>query len=273
MLSVTSDYVVSTGCPEPYLRAIAEAGFSHVHWCHEWNTDRLYTADEVAQIARWLKQFGLGVTDLHASAGAERRWGAPRPDVRQAGEGLVINRIDMAAELGTDVIIHHLPDRAGAGAAGDAPAYWDGVWASLDVLTAAACGRGVRIALENGRFDDLERVFARYGPEAIGLCYDAGHGNLIPDGLDRLAALAGRLISIHLHDNDGAADQHRLPFTGTVDWRRLTGILARSSYAKWPNLESTMAHYPGRDERDFLAEAFVAATRLADMIAAARDDE
>jgi len=270
MLSVTSDYVVSTGCPERYLRAIAEAGFTHVHFCHEWNTDRLYTAEEVAQIARWLKQFGLGVTDLHASAGAERRWGAPEPEVRRAGEALVANRIDMAAELGTDVIILHLPDRAED--AGDDPTSWDGVWASLDVLTAAGRRRGVRIALENGRFDDLEFVFARHGPQSVGLCYDAGHGNLIPDGLDRLAALAGRLISIHLHDNDGTADQHRLPFTGTVDWRRLAGILARSSYRKWPNLESTMAHYPGRGERAFLAEAFAAATRLADMFAAARDD-
>jgi len=105
MLSVTSDYVVSTGCPAPYLRAIAEAGFTHVHWCHEWCTDRVYAPDEIAQIGRWLKQFGLGVTDLHASAGVERRWGAPRDDVRRAGETLVVNRMEMAARLGTDVVI------------------------------------------------------------------------------------------------------------------------------------------------------------------------
>jgi hypothetical protein len=37
MLAITSDYAKSTGCPEPHLRQIAEAGFSHVHWCHHWN--------------------------------------------------------------------------------------------------------------------------------------------------------------------------------------------------------------------------------------------
>ena len=47
MLSMTPDYVRSSGDPAPYLRRIADAGFSHVHWCHQWNTDFLYAACEV----------------------------------------------------------------------------------------------------------------------------------------------------------------------------------------------------------------------------------
>ena len=45
-------------------------------------------------------------------------------------------------------------------------------------------------------------------------------------GLDWLDKLKGRLSSIHLHDNDGRSDQHRIPFTGTVDWPRLAGLIA-----------------------------------------------
>ena len=44
MLSITTDYAKDVGDPSPYLRSIAEAGFSHLHWCHQWNTDFLYAA-------------------------------------------------------------------------------------------------------------------------------------------------------------------------------------------------------------------------------------
>ena len=79
-LSLTTDYATDTGNPEPYLKRIAEAGFSHVHWCHHWNTDFLYSPYEIAQIAEWLDDFGLRLLDLHAvrlcrSAGRCKRVG------------------------------------------------------------------------------------------------------------------------------------------------------------------------------------------------------
>ncbi len=73
-LSMTSDYVTSTGCPEPYLEGIAQAGFSHVHWCHQWCTDFLYSDSEIHQITEWFERFGLKLLDLHASAGQEKNW-------------------------------------------------------------------------------------------------------------------------------------------------------------------------------------------------------
>ena len=69
MLSMATDYAADTGSPEPALRAIGRAGFSHVHWCHQWCTDFLYSKPEIEQIARWLGDFGLKVIDLHGSDG------------------------------------------------------------------------------------------------------------------------------------------------------------------------------------------------------------
>jgi len=268
MLSITSDYAAGTGCPEPYLRRIAAAGFTHVHWCHQWNTDFLYADSEVEQIARWLDELGLSLTDLHASAGREKGWTSAREYERLAGVELVVNRIQMAARLGTDVVILHLPGDDGADGAAS---YWPRVWRSMDALCEAGERDGVRIALENGDFDALADVFARYDASRVGLCYDCGHGNLVPDGLDRLAGLADRLISLHLHDNDGLADLHKLPLTGTVDWPRLAGLIAASSYGKWVSMESTMAHADTDDEAAWLHAAREAGGRLTEMIAAARD--
>ncbi len=97
MLSITTDYVHDTGNPEPYLRGIAAAGFSHLHWCHHWNTDFLYSAYEVEQIAAWLDDLGLAMLDVHAGHGREKAWGSPREYERLAGVELVENRIAMAS--------------------------------------------------------------------------------------------------------------------------------------------------------------------------------
>ena len=264
MLSMTSDYRTDAGCPQPYLRRIAEAGFTHTHWCHHWSTDFLYGESEIEQIAQWLQELGLAVTDLHASAGREKGWTSPREYERLAGVELVVNRIAMAARLGTDVIILHLPSATEGGE--DASAVWDRIWLSLDALQAPADQHGVRIALENGNFDDIEKILDRYGEAYVGLCYDSGHGNLIADGLDRLAGLKDRLISIHLHDNDGRDDLHKIPFTGTVDWPRLCKILAESSYEKWISQEATMRHADSDDEESFLADARRAGQKLTKML-------
>jgi len=264
VLSITSDYKTSTGCPEPYLRRIAEAGFSHVHWCHQWNTDFAYLDCEVVAIEAWFRELGLHLTDLHGSVGPEKHWGSAREHERLAGVELVRNRVEMAARLGSDVVIMHLPSLPEDEPNGDA--HWERMWRSLDAIGPVARACGVRIAIENGDFDAIEHVFARYGPDSVGLCYDAGHGNLIPDGLDRLGRVLDRLISIHLHDNDGDGDQHKLLFSGTVDWPRLAGLIARSPYAKPVSMESTMAKYEDLDETTFLSRAHEAGTTFAKMV-------
>ena len=266
---MTTDYAsVSTGCPEPYLRRIAEAGFTHIHWCHHWNTDFLYADAEVEQIGRWLADFGLALTDLHASAGVEKGWCSAREYERLAGIELVTNRIAMTARLGSDVVILHLPFEPEG--SGDREAYWARVRRSFDDLAPFARGQGVRIALENSskdNFDALERVFALYGPDVVGLCYDSGHGNVAGNGLDRLERVRGRLLSVHLHDNDGTGDQHKLVFDGTTDWPRLARLIASSPYRKPLSFESNMGSYPkGSDEVAFLCRALASGAALARLL-------
>ena len=270
MLSITTDYADDTGNPEPYLRRIAEAGFSCVHWCHHWNTDFLYSKWEIQQIAKWLDAFGLRLLDLHASAGVEKSWASPREYERLSGLELVENRIEMAASLAGNVIIMHIPAEVEAA---EGNIFWTQLRKSLDALKPFAGSRNVRIAIENGNFDLIKCVFAEYGPDYLGLCYDAGHGNLDPKGLRSLESLKDRLISIHLHDNDGNTDQHKLLFTGTVDWPRLARILALSSYKKCVSMEVLMQNSGIEEERAFLEKAYETGTTFAGMIRDAADRE
>ncbi|NLF40838.1 sugar phosphate isomerase/epimerase [bacterium] len=256
-LSIATDYAADTGDPSSALERIARAGFTHVHWCHHWCTDFIYGDAEVAQIGEWLRSFGLRLLDLHGSVGPEKNWWSPREHERLAGVELVANRLAMTARLGGDAVVMHVP-----GDPGCLP-----VRRSLDALEGVAHGHGVRIAIENGSFPALRALFNEYDPAFVGLCYDAGHGNLVPDGLDHLDALKDRLIALHLHDNDGLSDQHKPVFSGTVDWARLAGIIARSPCAKCINMEVGIRNAEIKDEEQFLAAAYRDGLTLAAMIA------
>lgn len=269
--SQTTDFVRDDGCPRDPLRALADAGFSHVHWCHQWNSDFLYGPSEITAIRGWLDEFGLKVNDIHGSAGSEKNWGSALDYEREAGIELVRNRVEMAAALGADVVIMHAPREP----ATDAPqaeiaAFWSRFRRTLDALAPDFRSRGIRLALENmpkDNFPSLRQVWADYPPDYIGLCYDSGHGNMAGNGLDQLDTCKDRLIATHLNDNDGTADQHRPPFTGTVDWPRLAGIIAASGYAKpVMSLEVVIKHSGMTDERRFLHSTREAGERFAAMV-------
>jgi sugar phosphate isomerase/epimerase len=269
MLSIATDYVRGHGCPEPYLRAIAEAGISYIHWTHHFNTDFLYLDCEVEQVAQWLTDYGLRVNDLHASAGVEKRWMSFKEYERLAGVELVKNRIGMTARLGSDVVVLHLPCEPEDPGANEI--FWGQVHRSLEAVEPYAREHGVRIALENlypDNWHTLERVFSDYSPDYVGLCYDSGHGNLKDwsDGLGHLDRLKDHLISLHLNDNDGSGDQHKPLFLGTVDFDRLARIIAQSPYSKCTNMEITIHHSGIKDERAFLDKAIETGTTFSRMV-------
>jgi sugar phosphate isomerase/epimerase len=268
MLSVATDYAHDKGCPEKDLRQIAEAGFTHIHWCHQWNTDFVYSAPEIDQIALWLKDFGLSLNDLHASEGMEKCWTSLREYERLAGVELVKNRIEMTARLGADVIIMHASDQSEAKDLGEA--FWTQLWKSLDELEPCAREHGIRIAIENGSFLVIGKALERYAPDYVGFCYDSGHGSMDDDGLGQAEAIKDRLIAVHLHDNDGNRDLHNPVFSGTIDWPRLARMVASSSYTKPVSMELTVQNSGFDDEMAFLRHVHATGTELAQMVADAR---
>lgn len=263
-ISINSDYVKDRGSAEPYLRQIATAGFTHVHWCHHWDTDYLYAPSEINQAQRWLRDLGLQLRDVHASEGVEKYWLSPEEYVRQAGLDLIRNRMEMTARLGGEVIVLHLqPQPKMVLFQND---YWQRLRRSLDALQPFAHAYGVRLALENLLFDNyatIEKALTLYPPDFLGVCFDSGHGNFVGGGLAFLERIAGRLLALHLHDNDGQDDQHNFPFTGTVDWDALIPLLATAAYEGPVTLEVHLAGTNLTDEMAFLQQARAAGEQIA----------
>jgi sugar phosphate isomerase/epimerase len=211
-----------------------------------------------------LEDLGLPMYDLHAPVGVEKNWVSAVEYRRRAGVEIIKNRVEMCRTLGGSVVVTHIPEHI-AQNLGD----WCQLKTSFAELEGFCAHRGVRIAVENRPSDDFAGIlelFAEYGSNYLGLCYDSGHGNIGGAGLAHLASVQERLISVHLHDNDGVYDQHKPVFTGTIDREALARIVAEFPYRGLLTFETDMK-FPGFEgEHEFLAATHRDGPRLREMI-------
>ena len=276
-ICLNTDYLSSTTVPVRYLKMLAEAGFTHVHWCHQWNTDYVYSIHEIREYKKQMKNFGLKLLDIHGSAGQEKGWCSAEEYRRKAGVELVENRMMMFAEMegSGSLIMHppcfretHTPEQRAA-----VPAALDAFRRTMDDLIPSIEKYKVRIAIENlpcDTFEILPVLMKEYPAEWLGITFDTGHANMgTGSGLNLIQEVKDRIQALHLQDNDGAVgDQHQPPFYGKIDWEYIVKLLKESSYTNRPlSFELSMRNTPFYDPelkadqpeekiREFLAETY-----------------
>ncbi len=105
-------------------------------------------------------------------------------------------------------------------------------------------------------FGNLEEFIASYervcavdgnGPY-FKLCVDTGHSNKAmrfgnPSPGDVIRRLGANTVALHLHDNDTLKDQHKIPLTGTIDWKDVLKALDEVGYEGVYNLEVNLCHF------------------------------
>ena len=138
-------------------------------------------------------------------------------------------------------------------------------------IVARAEEKGVNLALEN-LGSGMQHSRAALLLEAIpsprlGMCFDAGHHNVRLScglGMKMLARFGRRLMALHLHDNSGWGDQHRLPFDGSADWPEIMRAIAAAGFQGPVTLEvfARGPYYAGVSAVEFLARAYERAKRL-----------
>ena len=281
MLAMTSDFHGSnrnSADIKGALERIARAGFSHVHWCHEWTGAYLYSPHEMLQLKEWCDEYGLLVKGVHATSGEKKSdlkdYASANEYNRLAGMELVQNRVDLAYILNTDAIVLHfsmpwdLVEKDDDGLA----ACLKPVFKSFDELEPYCRTRHVKICLENGGGPVAAncRVFdalcGRYGADFLGLCFDTGHAYLHckENCLEYAQRYNDRLFLIHIHDNHGEGDDHILPFDGGFDWEGFAPVLARSPY-RLPILMEPSYREEG-DDTVWLKKAFDIGNRFTAMV-------
>lgn len=160
----------------------------------------------------------------------------------------LVRTLDLAGEIGAEVVVIH-PGRLPAEYV-PFPAWheraWDMLRFALGLLLPRAARLGVRLALENlgnGRDRGLVQTAQEHAailaefPE-LWACFDLGHLHTLGGSpQEHIAAVAPRLIHVHLHDNRGDWDAHLPLDEGTAPWREALQALREHDFRGYIILE------------------------------------
>ena len=221
---------------EEQLKNIADAGFSHVHWSHDWLGEYIYSKIEMVQIKEMLDRHNFKVKGLHAAEGGikypsengkldfgmryknRKDYTSLNEFTRLAGVELIKNRVDLAYMIEAKEIVLHmqLPYIELRENKNFKKRYWEQVFKSFDELKIYCKLRDVKIAMENllciplqEQIDQFDKLFAKYDFDFMGFCFDSGHASLtsLNDHLIFANRYKNRIIALHLQDTDGIAPE------------------------------------------------------------------
>ncbi len=261
-LSISTSVNSVTDSPHDILRLIADHGFTHIHWCHEWITEHFYSVKEQEDLLKFMDGLNLKMLAMHGTIGFGQ-WCNFKDveDLRKQAVAQLTNRIEMTSLMGGNAIVMHLPGQSLSTEFGQR--LWEETKKSIDELLPVAKKNNVAIALENtqpGTLDILDLAFSEYTSDDLNFCFDIGHSCCWGGGVELMEKYGDRLVAIHLHDNDGIDDLHNIPFTGKIDWEYFCKVLPTTSYKGPLNLEIHI------DNLDELSNVYDAGIKLQEMI-------
>jgi sugar phosphate isomerase/epimerase len=187
-------------------------------------------AAQVRELAGWFAGHRLQLRSLHLPMYRDAEWGRSgaraavniaelQPVRRQESLDELRRALEVAERIPFRFAVQHV------GVSGEAfdPRKLDAARASLDVLQAFARPRGVQLLVENipnelSTPERLRELIDAPGSRELRVCFDTGHAHLGGGVVPAFERLRELVVSTHVHDNGGAADDHRFPFQGTIDW-------------------------------------------------------
>lgn len=242
---------------EPELRAemIKDAGFD----CVITNADKKFVWQNgtIESQVKIFKKVGLKLSSLHMSYNAEDLhyfW-----ENCKKGEKLkknLIKDVKIAKKYGfTCVVVHLFGEYSEIGKQ------------RLEEVLVLCEKLNVPLAIENINDQKLFlRVFENIKSDMLKFCYDSGHNNVFDRNFDYLENFKDKLITLHLHDNNGNCDEHTLTkYSGSIDWNKIA-----KSLAKQKNIKLDYEVFGKNDENvsaeEYLKQTFIQAKNLEKLI-------
>ena len=100
-----------------------------------------------------------------------------------------------------------------------------------------------------------KRMNEETGSDMFKVCLDTGHSNFCGERPADAVRLIGHdyLGALHVHDNNGKADQHMTPGNGSIDWDDFSDALAEIGFEGCLSFETSVhGSVPAGEERDRL---------------------
>lgn len=215
-----------------HLAQIAGYGFETVELFATRSHFDYHAPEAVDRLVRWLEETGLTLESVHAPItdqfGQGDRWAATYSNAvqdnaaRQAAVREAEAALQIARRIPYKTLVVHLGTPASKNNPGDNSRA--AALRSAEEICRLAEPLAVRVALEvipnslstpAALVTMLERDLE--APHA-GICMDFGHAFLGGDVPDAVEMAAEHLIATHVHDNHGRADDHLVPYQGSIDW-------------------------------------------------------
>jgi sugar phosphate isomerase/epimerase len=217
---------------EAHIQQVAAHGFDRIELFATRGHFDYHDPARIGELARWLDGAGVRMHSVHApivESLVGNRWGAaysnatPDQAARRQAVQEAIAAVELARTIPYECLVVHL----GIPASQDpSPADNDREQAkrSIEQIHEAAVRLHVRLALEvipndlSAAESLVQMIEDELELRDLGICLDFGHAFLMGDLIDAVETVSGHLITTHVHDNRGNADDHLVPFDGNIDW-------------------------------------------------------
>lgn len=217
-----SEYIVTGKNVIDNVNWLAEQGCETVEL---WMEGDGYSHNKLNAIKKGLKQLRFKYS-LHPPATGVNLTSSD-PFHRARARYLHDHALEFAYDIGADYVVFH-------------PGIYEGTIVTREELkklafeylleySRRALILGIKIAFENVGFhvqslytmEEFCGLLDQMPPE-IGYVVDLGHAHINGWDLEKvLERVKEKLISIHIHDNDGRLDLHQAIYQGTIDWKKV----------------------------------------------------
>jgi len=213
----------------------------------------------IEEITQAIKRAGLRVSSIHApfyshiSDALKGRWlSICSVDERERREAvaLIKRALFICEKIEVRYLVVHF---------GNVNDGWDeGMVAqgtkSLQELEESCRPLGVSIAVENivnqlSIPNHLASLIKDSSLKGLGICLDIAHAHLtgsLPEGIEETGSY---ILTTHLHDTSGDKDDHLIPFSGIIDWKRVMDSFRAIGYQGPHILEPRWSLLAGRNLR------------------------
>lgn len=132
---------------------------------------------------------------------------------------MLYREIDFAAAYGIKIAVMHITGGS------NPPAVSDAGLRFIEKTLNYCEQKKIVLCLENLRsLSHLSYVFSNLQSPFLKFCFDSGHANYMTHNAMSFPwdEYGKYLYCLHLNDNDGTKDTHSIPFTGNIDWIKIS---------------------------------------------------
>lgn len=89
----------------------------------------------------------------------------------------------------------------------------------------------INLCIENLYIEqEIRYIFSHLKHPKLKICFDTGHKNFLTPNFDIVKEYGKYITTLHLHDNDGKTDQHKICGQGNIDWQNFAKSISNYQY-------------------------------------------